>query len=143
MENNKYYTPDISEFHVGFEYWQKISSNHDEWEPLIIKSPNQTESLDGIYVDDFSLETLRIEDARVKYLDRDDIESLGWGNYEPPFEYDHTWTYKNYELKLWINGDLPHVRICENRIMIFDGKVKNKSRLKLVMEMIGIKNIET
>ena len=63
---NKYYTPSIEEFHVGFEceikigdHWKNIKAIEDIEEMLIYGIPKPNNS-------------------RVKYLDKDDIESLGW-----------------------------------------------------------------
>ena len=68
----KYYTPKIEEFHVGFEY--QVINNVDTktgiytWRTIYHKVEDSIEQFSG------SLN----EDSRVKYLDREDIESLGW-----------------------------------------------------------------
>ena len=73
----KYYTPSIEEFRVGFEYevyvpekelWSKETFYLDASHINLVKYVNiQTENT--------------LKKVRVKYLDREDIESLGWGNY--------------------------------------------------------------
>jgi hypothetical protein len=64
---NKYYTPEIEEFHVGFEYEAKPKGSiHIDYMPFIWRGNNSL-------ISEFTSATLR-----VKYLDREDIESLGW-----------------------------------------------------------------
>lgn len=75
---NKYYTPEITEFHVGFEceffnnmqdkVWNKISCDTDH---LAIAFTCFEEG--SVEWDDHISQTFR-----VKHLDRSDIEELGW-----------------------------------------------------------------
>ena len=62
MENNLYYTPEISEFHVGFEY-EVFDKLHNIW---------NKENNFFLQQGDFK------DEIRVKYLDQFDIESLGF-----------------------------------------------------------------
>ncbi len=61
MEQEKYYTPDISELYVGYEC--EWLDTRNDWTNLEFKLPNDI-SLDDTY--------------RTKYLDSDDIISLGF-----------------------------------------------------------------
>lgn len=137
---NKYYTPDIKEFSVGFEY-QFRDYNPDiqcSWISAIIK--------DGTQIDDIHRHRLRSNDnvyeLRVKCLDKEDIESLGFNNYTPPMEYDHTWHYlgsREPVLKAWFNNKYPVVRIYSSfPAIIFHGSIKNKSELKRILKMLEI-----
>lgn len=68
----KYYTPAIEEFHVGFEYEINMHfrmAEESKWYSAIITKDNWGANMDIINV---------LARARVKYLDREDIESLGW-----------------------------------------------------------------
>lgn len=71
-EKNKYYTPKLEEFHIGFKYeFQYI--DHNDW----IK-----DSLEYNLLYDHDLDSVFEETKngrlRVKYLDQEDIEELGW-----------------------------------------------------------------
>jgi hypothetical protein len=70
---NKYYTPAIEEFHVGFEY--EILHNN-EWK----KTSVFNNSCGGDII--FEIKNMGhwdvVSKPRVKYLDKEDIESLGW-----------------------------------------------------------------
>ena len=137
----KYYTPDISEFHVGFEYermngtdWEKAElTNVDCWGTMARGYENEFEEIDSL-----------IRSVRVKYLDKEDIESFG-------FEHDQTTKDGSY----FYSGTL----ITENQWCInlkdftidiydinsksdfrFNGLVKNKSELKQILKMIGYEN---
>ena len=81
MENNnniedKYYIPTIEEIHVGFEFESK------EGYKLKIKDINSLH--DFIELNDFKINSYKAEYSintelyRVKYLDKEDIESLGF-----------------------------------------------------------------
>lgn len=95
---SKYYTPDISEFHVGFEYEVFDSKYEYKVEKLsetklkVLSDPITTTGwfkeayeIDSfLYVEDSSDIKSNIpsyienDKVRVKYLDREDIESLGF-----------------------------------------------------------------
>jgi hypothetical protein len=70
MEDNKYYIPQIEEFHIGFEYERKYIS-FEEWKKEIY-----------LLHYDCNLNKLNVRiidgEIRVKYLDQSDIESLGF-----------------------------------------------------------------
>ena len=79
MEDNKYYTPSIEEFHVGFEY-EYVNSKTEGWtNTTFIRGRGFVEPYgDG--------------EVRVKKLDQEDIESLGW-----ELESSHSGTRFMYE----------------------------------------------
>lgn len=68
--DNKYYTPEIEEFHVGFRYEYLL-------DPYIYQTWSKSRC-----IIDRVIPNLYVEESphsiRVKYLDRDDIEELGW-----------------------------------------------------------------
>ena len=72
MEKSKYYTPEIEEFCVGFECEFKSydKNNKEQWDKRVIGIHSFQES---------SYEQIDYKSNwRVKYLDGQDIESLGW-----------------------------------------------------------------
>jgi hypothetical protein len=142
---NKYYKPQLEEFHLGFEYDILVG---EEWVKKVftIKSPCLT---DGI---NFS-EYLTNEKLRVKYLDREDIESLGFvykGSYDDYLEFsknvnkDLTW-----ELLLF-DDHVIHLTLTSDELMMLgdygeDGMIqhisvliKNKSELIKLLKAIQI-----
>lgn len=149
---NKYYIPDISEFCVGFEYEYK---NHDgtirdlsniEWKKSMVDSIN-----DLAYVER-GLNTPN--NTRVKHLDKEDIESLGFELIKiHPGTTSHYFELKNYKTSndgticIDFNPDFRdriYLRIyyfygsLEDEIDIFNGRPKNKSELKKVLQMCNI-----
>ena len=146
---NKYYTPQIEEFCVGIEYETKISSNHDEWMVVKIVSPNQTQSLNGTYKDDWELELVRVDETRVKYLDKEDIESLGWSleaigaqgiSLHDSEKYKMFCDYLRGRVKceMIYNLHSKWVLITIDSKTIFAGFIKNKSELIKLMKQLGI-----
>lgn len=156
-----YYTPDISEFYVGFEFESSSLDNH--WNKL----PFTAQKVLGNEKDYFGLYTLSWVEkvfntpnfpvhlyVRVKHLDRSDIESLGWryshtvSNAEPSL-YKEDWfiytinvgsyqmsvTFENVvTISSWLM-DKPDSPTQSTR---FRGNIRNKSELKKLMQMIGI-----
>lgn len=131
LMENKYYTPSIEEFHVGFEfeiliknkYWETTSVGKYELNTI---AANVNSSFKDYY--------------RVKYLDREDIESFGFSNVIGDI----------YFLKV---GKLFPVKLQQleyNKIIIFypeyfnrgeilfQGIIKNKSELKTLLKQLEI-----
>ena len=123
---DKYYTPEISEFHVGFEYeYRNLHDKH--WQKEVFNrgigfAPNPT-----------------VEDCRVKYLDREDIESFG-------FKQDHN----HNDVRFGYNDGSARIEHTphQNRIQIYQwGReedtvsgitIKNKSELKKLLKQLDI-----
>ena len=120
----KYYTPSSEELRVGFECEIKLHTG--EWKSIKLTE----ESMKTIYSS--------VDIIRVRILDREDVESLDWGNYEPPYEYNHTWSLRNYKLVAWFNKDFPVIRIVQDYPIIFQGEIKNKSELEVLLKQLGI-----
>lgn len=131
----KYYTPKIEEFYEGFEYEIKYGD-------LFYKKNSIIKSEENPSIESIKMFLEKEGIIRVKYLDSEDIESLGFDNYIPPMEYNHSWSFKGSKepkLYAWFNDKVPVVRIYSNFPSIqFHGEVKNKSELKKIMQMIGI-----
>jgi len=127
---NKYYTPTVEEFHIGFEYEFRTG---DAWEPLIWRS--------DVTIMGRILKNL----IRVKYLDKDDIESLGFKLRDQKDPYYLIFdkgiyslmVYKNfYRYHMTIFGVVPYSEDHTDRI--FFGEIKNKSELKRLLKQLGI-----
>ena len=69
---NKYYTPEIEEFHVGFEYETSYLQACGTWSREVLE-----EDYVGYFHSIYSGDAVPTE-FRVKYLDKDDIEDLGF-----------------------------------------------------------------
>lgn len=131
---NKYYTPTIEEFHVGFEY--EYCSIEDT-KPIWTK-----DSFGKIITSTTMLEFQFKRGVRVKYLDREDIESLGW-NYDKDVQI--TDLPNGYFGELYIMPTAysllkqkEYIIIKYGGEYIFKGIAKNKSELKKIMQQVGI-----
>lgn len=152
---NKYYQPEIEEFYVSFECEMKNSSDpiHFDWEKCIFKNDFSNE-LNEDYCFEYLYNDLKDGNIRVKHLDREDIESLGW---------EYSVLAKRYFLKsVGLDDDeinsgkgiwLFHTGIIESEIpdrwvivdcryalhqIRFDGNLKNKSELRKLMQQLNI-----
>lgn len=133
---NKYYTPTIEEFHVGFEYEvSDLSDNGKDW-------TWRKQVFDGEETRTYFIDELNKKEIRVKQLDREDIESLGWKHQEDNFFY-----HKNYELLLVSTSDGDNIQIhdqspyqegAKRNERVFWGVLKNKSELKKLMQQLKI-----
>lgn len=127
---NKYYTPDLEEFHVGFEFESRM--NDEDWE----KQTYKQDSFISVYADgEYSFDNIDGGiNLRVKHLDREDIESEGWIQ----IEYD---TYKNEDFYLEFNNEYKTF-ISEKKAgmenIVFAGNIKNKSELRRIMKQLNI-----
>lgn len=134
--NTKYYTPDIEEFHVGFEFEREILDddfNHLGWgkETVTIDTNLRNVKKWSNY-------------QRAKYLDREDIESEDW-ELDSCVEKECFYIHKSSNLE---NGTIRLVfREKEGSIEIncdkfgecFYGILKNKSELQKLMVQLNIK----
>lgn len=137
MEKSKYYTPELEEFHVGFEY--EIEDLGDDgrtrvWRPQIFE---------GEETRTYFIEELRKGEIRVKYTDREDIESLGWEFHQQNHSgcLSSFWNKKDVLLRLTVSykNSIPYVSIyhCEGwetPEMI----IKNKSELKRILKQLNV-----
>lgn len=142
VEDNKYYTPSIEEFHVGFRYEsgnKAVKGTSTEWTKSIIEEPWEIESL--------------FEEVRVKYLDQEDIEELGW---EYSGKTQHSWfylvktiqpynltyrsfklsyNYESHRLMIWA---YEYDNFSPEEETLFLGECKNYNQLQDLMKMIGM-----
>lgn len=144
-EESKYYAPTIEEFHVGFEYEQREMSISDspkvEWERRIF----EVAELDtNVY------RKLNLELVRVKCLDKEDIESLGFVEEPGQLERGYTKAFQKYSDPIrtgcTINID-EETGKCEiwygmfnsyAGVKKFKGYIKNKSELIKLLKQIKV-----
>jgi hypothetical protein len=124
-EENKYYTPEIEEFHVGFEYEHRnLPDGEDaEWFPHVFNKHCDAE-------------THKNMERRVKHLDREDIEGCG---FEELNEKDEYRLKSNDAIWLEIKHGLVFIENLHERDgNLFKGTIKNKSELKRILKQIGV-----
>jgi len=153
MVEDKYYTPQLEEFHLGFRFefmkgdkWQKDElSNYD------ITSSHQMEECEN-----FIEEIIKgIRDVRVKYLDREDIEELDWVHYSKSindwFNWESTIRLESghfMKFKLQIGYFDHRVRIIANEYegandeVFFEGYLNNYNELQKLMKQLNIQKYD-
>lgn len=160
MNNDKYYTPEPSEFCVGveFEIIDYSSNNYNTdtsdctWKRAIIKEEDfyTIPSNDNMSQLQVILNYLKSNHIRVKYLDEEDILSLGWvkrtdNSYyiELPGSYPSD-LYAILDFRYGIDDIIIEtmrsieIRDSNEEQRVFRGKIKNKHQLKILMQQIGI-----
>lgn len=119
----KYYTPELSEFHVGFEYEYTLLAG---WRSNTFQLDSNIQALE---------QAINAGYIRVKHLDREDIESLGWYEEQPGVgKYrDITEAFTLY------TDDETTISIFKSNDPIFlDGTIRNISELKKLMKQLNI-----
>ena len=139
---SKYYTPDKEEFCWGFEYESEEDPVRGIWEKQVVGAWSKFKYFD----DDSDV------DYRVKYLDKEDIESLGFtldkvseNRPQELFYKDNIMLIYRYNAKtlsiftrdpskneVYMKSNIDPY--CVNNIII-----KNKSELKKLMQQLNIK----
>jgi len=159
ITENKYYTPDITEFHVGFEY--EINSTgadvaaYINFNKLIVKDSKRFWSnlmTDWNCIEEDGSRDLWLSKYRVKYLDKNDIESVlnikpflgGSYVFEKDCNFRPDWLTGVYvsKIRIYFHPENTWVRI-EYLIekeweKFFEGSLKNKSELKNLLVWLGI-----
>lgn len=136
-DNKKYYTPTVEEFHIGFEF-----------EYLTLRDGAATwiaDTYGKVVTSSYLLRQVMKTGVRVKHLDKEDIESLGW-EYQGDDRDGRNLSF--YEKgKFILNDYRPYeyedIKIYVSRIhaqTLFNGIIRNKSELKRIMAMIGIES---
>lgn len=160
--NSKYYRPEISDFYVGYEYEYKthdgavhtkeymdnlpwLKSNARDWVDITAYI-NRT--LNGRMGNDPGLQD--IETIRVKYLDRQDVESLGWEYDEDSIRQLPLLRFVKYENgrvcnALWLDEDEHTIDIIQNNFnggggyfSIFKGDCKSINELRKIVSWLKI-----
>jgi len=145
--DNKFYVPDISEFHVGFEYeykkWIDSNSNFEWAKSGEIRKPYEINWVDSIMKDP----KMDGSQIRVKYLDKEDIESLGF-TYIYHNALDNTDIFENGWLTISINYESHTIDIYRTELeddpefytsyALSDFTIKNKSELKTLLKQLSI-----
>ena len=133
---NKYYTPSIEEFFVGFEFEFRSSfedSINSSWNKLIY-SAFPVEMPEAFY---YGLDTLDKNQFRVKYLDSSDIEELGFVK----TKYCSVSCYEKDGWRIfWFEDNMVSIEkfYKEEKEQYFRGWVKNKSEL---IRLLGWLNV--
>lgn len=133
---NKYYTPELSEFHVGFEYeWSEngkkiwIEECADVDDVLLAYSEYEHEDYPGGFADVY----------RIKYLDQQDIEECGF-EFRASDDLRDSF-YSNIVTDICFFRESKRVIIYGkggDDDLLFHGEIKNKSEFKKLLKQLGI-----
>lgn len=151
-EQSKYYTPTIEEFHVGFEYQRLSYDENNKSEYVTVKYPcGYIEYQQRLSALEDSLKDSKFG-IRVKYLDQEDIESLGWvytgKSIDMWFKKEGIFNaisgghkFDEYKLHYGLHDNCLYINAYfggQDEGRLFEGIIKNKSELKRLMKQLGI-----
>ncbi len=155
MENQKsngdYYTPEMEEFRPGFEFEVRYAGappSIPEWIKGELKYLNTVGFTSQQYDDKGGVTKQWVEPdcVRVKYLNKEDVESLGWkplsGFDDQGFERDNYFlTFRERFITLQVRDITRYMDgvLCDtSNAVLYQGLIKNKSELKKLMQQLNI-----
>jgi hypothetical protein len=137
---NKYYTPEISEFSPGFEYEYlgHFGTDFGKWITDLC-------SINLKLIHDL----LVMNNIRIKYLDKEDIESLGFIFSDRDSKYGNEDRFIFNQICININkNNYTNIKVCKmvdnpyenhgNHYVLFNGTIKNKSELVKILKMVKV-----
>lgn len=143
--DDKYYTPNIEEFYVGFRYEIKDGGKENYREAIIrtidcyCSPENGYNYPNSIYL----YSKWKNGDVRVKYLDSSDIESEGWDimSEDENIIICNSDIFFNYSFTYYTDSNHLHVfkEVYGDVIKIFEGTIKNISEFRRILKMLNIK----
>jgi len=154
---DKYYTPEIQEFFVGFEYIETPNRNFNPkfgWDTIM----NYQNRIFDTSTDIQRIVKLILKNRiLVKYLDKEDIEDCLGNNFkDSKSKYDADDIVEYIDGSIWDKGIAIRCNLITHNVKItqyhfhgeyahdnshqlFEGTIKNKSELKKILKMIGVK----
>jgi hypothetical protein len=161
---NKYYTPDISEFYIGFEYILRLKPQieNNYIGNYIVRRLKDSNFNDFEWISNTLNNPNKLDEILVKYLDKEDIESLGFeyhdmyidsyglvfkkvkNGYEEECRIDPEVTYNYHWIIYYPLERIPTLIIKNNwdyqeeDKSIFYGQIKNKSELIRLLKQLEI-----
>lgn len=133
---SEYYIPEIEEFHVGFEF--EMNDTWGRWKKLTLTEEMLKNPLVSVGSGNERVPYYR--NTRVKYLDREDIESLGW-NYKHVYSPQLEFMSENRDYEISYDVEINHLRVEvdeEDDVTLFNGTIKNKSELVTLLKQLDI-----
>ena len=149
MSEEKYYTPDISDFHVGYEFEIcNFTQGKSEWEKYTLTENCYIGSFwDGMtsFFEDVVLTKLKEGNIRTPYLSKEQIEAEGW-DFDSCVEGEYTF-YKgsmmdvNQWMLVFYKKDKT-ISICDvnkKSDNSYDGSCSSVNEFRYISKLLNIK----
>ena len=149
---NKYYTPELSEFCVGFEYESRVAGYNAEWVSSTIYAKFER-GWESNLEEEISMYIDGANEFRAKYLDSQDIIDCGFmkaANDPVRQKWIDVLSFEGNDCRIEF---FPYIESIPEQLrgivtvfttlnyggsIKFHGKVKNKHELKNVLKQIGV-----
>ena len=134
----EYYTPRIEDFYVGFEF--VLWLNNSYWSKPRVWDYKTTDSLKQIEQD------INNQQVKVKYLDKEDIESLGFRRDMIKNTLVNNFIFYKDNISLSFDNQINDLKISvltksKRTCDLFVGHIKNISELKVLLKQLEIENV--
>ena len=148
--NNKYYTPDKSEYHIGFEY-QSLTDPRQPENDIAWSDEELRTEVDMMNVFKYMIEDDFLE-HRCKYLDKEDIQSFKFKTHDGKEHIHETddllffviWNGKD-EFGITYNKKEHYIKTIKHFSGLYNMNecwmpinIKNKSELKILLKQLNI-----
>lgn len=150
-EENKYYVPKIEEFHIGFQFEDYFEGHFDIENSKKYSNEIFTNKTPFDYIE----QRIKNNKIRVKFLDKEDIESLGFTlikTFPSPYTKKELYSFKLNKEEGFNTGSNYYITFNDANINIeiqtygsydtfkyqMNFIIKNKSELIKILKMIGI-----
>ena len=134
MNKELYYIPTIEEFHIGFTYEVYNPEYEGDDTYSIIENASR------LTIEQVLNTWKHFSEYKVKYLDKEDIESLEW-KYSSQNDINNLISFKkdSYQL-ITMDNKLTIYKLIEPEleVCLFHGIINNKSELKFIMKCLEI-----
>ena len=156
---NKYYIPEIEEFHIGFRHeWRvagrpgcvitlKDGNELKEGEVGVWTGDNYTPPVGSFTGEEFYdgvIDPIEAGNLRVKYLDNADIEELGWKHLKDSLFHIIKDYYESWQLRYYPDKNKVVIKIFEDTedgevyTPLFKGTIKNYNELQTLMKQLSL-----
>jgi len=138
MEKEKYYTPELNEFYVGFECEFFNRMQDKIWKHQICDVDDVSMAYDANEHGSDEWDDSMEKTFRVKYLDIDDLKEIGFKHIEGKLLRDvgQLFVFNNNRYFVYLN----YTRFSDRCVLKIETSVYENSERTLVVHSIGIKN---
>jgi len=132
---NKYFTPDISDFYVGYEFQGKIYGEEDEWVNCLYSKPT-----DEIFCKDSDGNIWVNDSVRVSYLTKEQIEAEGWEYLSEGYVEQQAFYKDDFQMSCFYDKHLLKIIKKESlkTIVLYQGSCRCINDFRKIIKLLGI-----
>lgn len=131
-EENKYYTPNIEDFYIGYEF--EFQGVPEGWHKMILSEENDSKTMKYHIETKMLRWNIENKSIRVSYLTKEQIENEGWIN---DTELSTIFYKGGYLLKLFTKNKIVILNPSES---LFNGECLSINEFRTICKLLNIKH---